>query len=145
MISISVVGCFLFLNACATHTGMATTSVSLKVTSKTETKWFVNHVRDATLAMIEKQVPGVRPMTVTATVDVVSERVSLSSDRLESVSAVSLSYRIAGVDGRVLESKQAQHAGHLPDDNDPYGDGYRRTLAADTAGFLASRVAALSH
>jgi hypothetical protein len=186
VVSVSFVGCFLFLSACATQPRVATTPVRLTVTSKTESKRFVNHLRDATLTIIGKQVPNAQPMTVTAAVEVESDLVSadfnplwgslgggqhavpaVSADPysdgsrpmvgsnagssvpfpqpLESINEVQVSYTIAGADGRVLESNQVKYAGNSIDGSDPFGDRYRRRLVAETAGFLASRVAALSH
>ena len=63
--------------ACA-HNTTATTSVTLKVTSKNADRHFVSDVRKATLRAIGNSVPEARPLTVTAAVDVTTERVMTS-------------------------------------------------------------------
>jgi len=70
--AVSLLGSLLLFSACAhAPMPMASTPVKLTVTSETASKQLISDVRNTALAMIEKQVPNARPLTVTATLDVI--------------------------------------------------------------------------
>lgn len=77
VVSVSFVGCFLFLNACATHQG-ATTRVQVTVTGNADiSEAFARDVRGATLNAISHYVPNARPLTVAVVLDGATSRVTV--------------------------------------------------------------------
>jgi len=193
--AVFLAGSLVVLGACA-HNSTVTTPVALKVTSKNADRHFVSDVRKATLKAISNSVPEARPLTVTADLDVTTERVmtspfvitgaesrqrtipSTSSDptrdgalptvtdngfpaspeSMDAVTEVRLTYTISDSSGRVIESDQTRFdsiphdASEVVVDTDSNRRAIvtvsplwsNRNIANATAGFLASRVKALS-
>ena len=80
VVPISLVGCFLFLNACATHQGVTTqseaeqpagtTPVHVSVTGNADiSQAFARDVRGAALSAISHYAPNARPLTVALVLD----------------------------------------------------------------------------
>ncbi len=70
--AVSLFGSLLLFSACAhAPMPMASTPVKLTVTSATASNQLISDIRNTALAMIEKQVPNARPLTVIVSLDVV--------------------------------------------------------------------------
>jgi hypothetical protein len=71
-IVVALISSFVVLGACA-HNAAVTTPVAVTINSQNAGHRFVRDVRNATLSDISKTVPGARPMTVSADLDVTTE------------------------------------------------------------------------
>ncbi len=70
--AVVLISSFVVLGACA-HNNAVTTPVAVTVSSQNAGRGFVRDVRNAALTDISQTVPGARPMTVTADLDVTTE------------------------------------------------------------------------
>ena len=70
--AVALISSFVVLGACA-HNPAVTTPVAVTITSQNAGHRFVRDVRNTTLSDISKTVPGARPMTVAADLDVTTE------------------------------------------------------------------------